>query len=156
MGYILAFISRGWAAIGTLYFWVELLVVLPLSCLGIWLPWLFNWTGSEIFLNPVPWFTFGVAALMIILTNRLFMPEEEDKYLMANRLVLILACVIAAIMYGKSMHDFINVTPNSVEEFDYKNTKNAIYITLVVWFINYVHVDKFDSTSVSSPLGGDV
>lgn len=156
MSYFKAFFIRSWRAIRTIPFWVELLVVLPLSCLGVWFPWLFDWSGSENILNPSPWFTFGVATLMIIIANRLFMPEEKDKFLMANKLVLLIPTFAAVIIYGKSLHDFINFVPSKGVVFDYSYIKLAILLTIFVWLVNYIHVDKFDNKNANAPLGGDL
>jgi hypothetical protein len=115
---------------------------------------MFNWNGSEVFLHPAPWFTFGVATLMIIIANRLFMPEKDDKYLMANRLVLLVLSFIAVLMYGKSLHEYVNFVSFNGSEFDFIYTKGAIVLTIFVWFVNYIHVDKFDESDLVNPLGG--
>jgi len=155
MIYLKTFFIRAKNALCTMPFWIEFLVVLPLSCLGIWWPWYFNWRGAEVFLNPGPWFTFGVATLMIIVAQRFFMKEEDDKFLMENKLVLFIPSFIAAILYGRSMQDLIHFNSAAGETFDYLKTQIAIYITLGVWFVNYVHVGKFDKTSILAPLGGE-
>ncbi len=156
MNYFEAFFRRAWRAIRSLPFWVELLFVLPLSCLGVWFPWIFDWRGSETFFHPGPWFTFGVATLMIIIANRLFMPERDDKYLMANKLVLLIPTFIAVLLYGKSLHEFVNFDPSQGAVFDYSYTKIAICLTMFVWGVNFFHVDKFDDKRFDGPLGGEV
>lgn len=84
------------------------------------------------------------------------MQEEDDKFLMANKLVLLIPTVVAVLMYAKAVHDYVNFVPSEGVIFDYSYTKYAICLTIFVWLLNYIHVDKFDERNDSAPLGGNI
>ena len=113
MNYFSSTFFRFLIALSTLKFWTKGTLILFLSGIGIWWPYIFNWSGYENILSPEPWFTYGLATLMIIVGERLFMKEAEDNYIMPNRFILFLLAIVGGILFGKSVTDHIASLANS-------------------------------------------
>jgi hypothetical protein len=135
-------------------FWEELLVVIPLSLLGIWWPWWFDWKDADDLLRPVPWFTFGMATLMTILAKRFFMESKDDEYLKVNKFILLIVSFYASILFGLSMLNHLGNQSNLNYFFDVSNTSIAICLTAFAWFLNFVSSNDFDEIDMFSSLGG--
>jgi hypothetical protein len=56
MSYISTQINRFCSAFCDSTFWAEILVIIPLSLLGIWWPVLFEWSGYQSYFMPAVWF----------------------------------------------------------------------------------------------------
>ncbi|WP_026843197.1 hypothetical protein [Citrifermentans bremense] len=158
MDYIGSLFKRLWNALATLKFWTEGLIVFILGGLGIWWPLFFNWKGYENFFYPEPWFTYGLATLMVILGQRLFMKEEDDTYIMPNRLILFVLVLTGSLMYGKSVKQYFEFVADGKHKtvFDYSLTRYGMFTTLFAWIIHVVGDNKFDSKDASNALGGKV
>lgn len=154
MNYLKSFFLRTWNAFFDIHFWIEFIIVLPFSALGVWIPWSFDWGGKSNFLLPAPWFTFGMTTLVLVFFRRFFMEESEDRYLIANRFLIVFPIVGAAFLYTKSALNYLVVDPSLIPEFEYKYTTYAICLTTIVWLVNFVQINKYDSTDKLNPLGG--
>lgn len=156
MDYLSAlFRVRIWKAIASGKFWREGFLVFALSGIGIWWPWWFEWDGYESILNPEPWFTYGLATLMIVLGQRLFMHESEDIYILPNKLILAALTLLGGILYGKSVIKYFSFEPSGSIRFDYSLTKYAIAITLLSWFIHFVGKNEYDNEDPRNAIGGN-
>ncbi len=141
-------------AFGSMKFWTQGLVVFGLSGLGIWWPLFFEWQGYDNLFFPEPWFTYGVATLMTIISKRLFMEEAEDSYMIANRLILLLLSLGGGLLYGKSVQQYFSFVKSAGLEFDYSLTKYAVGITLLAWLINFIGTNEYDAKDATNALGG--
>lgn len=158
MDYFISLFKRFCVAFTSLKFWTEGLIVFVLGGLGIWWPLYFNWKGYNNFFYPEPWFTYGLATLMIILGQRLFMKEEDDIHIMPNRLILFILILAGSLMFGKSVKlyfDFTNDTTRNLS-FDYSLTKYGMFITLLAWVIHFIGNNKYDDKNANDVLGGNV
>lgn len=156
MDYFKSLFERFFSAIGTWKFWAQASLVFGLSGLGIWWPLFFEWKGYDNFFYPVSWFTYGVATLMIIVGQRLFMKESDDNQIMPNRLVLLICSIFGAVLYGKSVGKFLNFDFSSNVEFDYSLTHYACLLTVIAWVIHETGKNEYDKVNNKSVLGGDV
>jgi len=158
MDYICSLFKRLCKAFASLKFWTEGLIVFVLGGLGIWWPLYFNWKGYDNFLYPEPWFTYGLATLMIILGQRLFMKENDDTYIMPNRLVLFVLILTGSLMFGKSVKlyfEYNNCTKHAAS-FDYSLTKYGMWITLIAWVVHFIGHNRYDDENAKNALGGDI
>lgn len=156
MEYFKSLFGRIFRAIGTWRFWAQAFLVFGLSGLGIWWPLFFEWKGYTSFFYPASWFTYGVATLMIIVGQRLFMKESDDNQIMPNRLVLMISSIIGAVLYGKSVGNYINYKASPTTYFDYSLTKYACLITVVAWIIHETGKNDYDKFNNKNVLGGDL
>lgn len=154
MEYLLSLAGRFLNAVLTLRFWTRGFLVFIFSGLGIWWPFWFKWPGYENIFYPEPWFTFGLATLMIIVGQRLFMSESEDDFIMPNRLILAVLAFFGGMCYGKSVQDYFVYAKKEEIDFDYSFTKYAILITLIAWLIHYIGSNEFNSKDPRNALGG--
>ncbi len=153
MAYFRTQISRFSVAGRKSLFWAEMLLILPISMLGIWWPVWFQWTGYDKYLMPAAWFTFGLGSLATIFIQRSLMPDAEDIYKRANVIIITIFCLLGAIFYGKAL----------VLELDKKPLENicigidalelAILLNVVVWIWHFVSRSDFDNTDAGNSLG---
>lgn len=133
-------------------FWCEVLVLIPISMLGIWWPVWFEWSGYDKYLIAAAWFTFGLGSLATIMLQRSFMAEILDNYKRANLIFIVIFCLLGAIFYGKALLYEIEGKP-LVEFFLGLNILQwAISINVLVWVWNLVSNSDYD-TSAGNPLG---
>lgn len=156
MTYIISLFIRFINAIKKLKFWAECLMVFGFSGLGIWWPIWFEWKGYGEIFYPEPWFTYGLATLMIIVGQRFFMKESDDQHIMSNRFVLIILSLIGSIMYGKSVIKYLEFIPTDQNNFDYSLTKYACTATVCAWIIHFIGKNEYDNINNTDVLGGKV
>lgn len=132
-------------------FWGELLVLIPISMLGIWWPVWFEWSGYISYFMPAAWFTFGVGSLATILFQRGFMGDESDSYRRANFIFIALLCLIGGICYGKAL--IYELENKSVEGLFCGLTilHLAIFLNVLVWVWHFISSNTFDNNG--NPLG---
>lgn len=147
------FCIRLWKAIASIKFWIEGFLVFALSGIGIWWPWWFEWKGYNNILNPEPWFTYGLATLMIILGQRLFMKDSDDIFILPNKLIIAVLTLFGGILYGKSVLKYFVFDPKNISKFDYSLTVYAIVITLIAWVLHFIGRNEYDNEDPVNALG---
>lgn len=134
-------------------FWSEVLILIPISMLGIWWPVWFDWTGYDKYLIPAAWFTFGLGSLATIFLQRCFMSETLDDYKNANMIFVALFSIIGAMFYGKALVLALDNKELVILFMNFNILEVAIILNIFVWIWNLISRGCFDRQSAGNPLG---
>jgi hypothetical protein len=153
MSYISTQINRFCSAFCDSTFWAEILVIIPLSLLGIWWPVLFEWSGYQSYFMPAVWFTFGLGSLATIFIRRSLLPESKDDFKIVNTIFITILCLVGALLYGKSL--ITNLNGNALVEIfcGIDLLGMAIILNIFVWIWNLISNSDFDTTNAGNSLG---
>ncbi|PAR52095.1 hypothetical protein CGT93_18520 [Vibrio metoecus] len=159
MNYIKTQLSRLKAAVGTSSFWFVLLIIMPVSMLGIWWPVFFEWDSYPSYFMPASWFTFGLGSLAVLSFEKMFSPERSDTYKGANAIVIVLLSMIGCLCYGKALLCELNNKELSVVwssndgAFSLNVLGLAIVLNILVWVGHIISKIEYDKDMPSNALG---
>jgi hypothetical protein len=122
--------------------------------LGIWWPYWFEWEDYKIW-DSTNWFTFGVGFLAVIFMTRILISDDDDRYSIANTIIISPLCIGGCLLYGKSALLYAQGSSNEIFCLGMTHLKLAILITIIVWLFNFVCSNKYDNAQSNNPLGGN-
>ncbi|MGR5368158.1 hypothetical protein [Photobacterium damselae] len=153
MNYFCSQINRLLKALFTSSFWYVVIIVIPVSMLGIWWPVFFKWLNYDSYLMPESWFTFGVGSLAVISIERLFMREDDDCFKYPNAIIIVALSIVGALFYGKALLIELKSEEHLPIFLDIGYLGLAIIINVFVWVWNIFSRNTYDSQNATNSLG---
>lgn len=139
-------------------FWAIMLIIVPMSMLGVWWPVVFNWDNYPSIWMPASWFTFGLGSFSVLAIEKLFSAENSDSYKGANSIVIVVCSIIGCLLYGKALQNELNgsdlIILLDVNHFKINVLDLAIYLNVFVWFWHCISKNDYNNDSASNALGG--
>lgn len=140
-------------------FWFVLILIIPMSMLGIWWPVFYEWKGYSSYLMPASWFTFGLGSLAVLSLEKMFSPEKNDNYKKANSIIIVALSIIGCLFYGKALLCDLNGKPLTIIEFSGRDfcslnvLELAIFLNILVWIWHLISKIEYDDSKPFNALG---